>query len=168
MRKNPYLCQEQNPGYQNHNQLLRFVTHMHKCILLNLTSSGYLAFRSTIWSPALQGKKLVMKFPSPSYETQEHVDLAVVCTCLCCHIWKAAAYELVDEQMESDVSSCIHTSSNTKPTTTWTWSSIMPTISKTTSQKKFTSMIKHKIINHTGKRHHINGLEITFNQVVAT
>jgi hypothetical protein len=48
MRKNPYLCQEQNPGYQNHNQLLRFVTHMHKCILLNLTSSGYLSFRSTV------------------------------------------------------------------------------------------------------------------------
>jgi hypothetical protein len=35
--------------------------------------------------------------------------------------------------------------------------SIMPTISKNTSRKMFTSMIKHKIINHTGKRVHING-----------
>jgi hypothetical protein len=62
-------------------------------------------------------QKVRNEFPWPSYETQEHANLAVVCTCLCCHIWREAAYELVDERMESDASSCIHTSSNTKPTT---------------------------------------------------
>jgi hypothetical protein len=54
----------------------------------------------------------------PSYEIQAHVNLAAACICLCFHIWKAAAYELVDERMESGVSSYIHTSSNTRPVTT--------------------------------------------------
>ena len=133
-RKNPYLCHAKNHGYQVHNQSLNLVTHMHKCTLLNMTVFWILIFQKhSNLMACITRQKVRNEFPSPSYETQEHVDLAVVCTCLCCHIWKAAAYELVDEQTESDASSCIHISSNTKPTTTW--SSIMLTTGKNSSWK---------------------------------
>jgi hypothetical protein len=86
-RKNPYLCHAKNHGYHAHNQLLNLVTHMHKCTLLNLTVFWILIFQKhSNLMACITRQKVRNEFPSPSYETQEHVDLAVVCTCPCCHI----------------------------------------------------------------------------------